>query len=78
MILLFASVGDKCVKCDIKDGVAIVKFDTPDSKVTSFLTISLVTIVFIQPTIVVLQSSWRNWVLGCEVANSVVQLSKQF
>ena len=36
LILLLASLGDKCVKCDIKDGVAIVKFDTPDSKVMSW------------------------------------------
>lgn len=27
------AAGDSCVKCNIKDGVAVVKFDTPDSKV---------------------------------------------
>lgn len=27
-------VADNCVKCHIQDGVAVVRFDTPDSKVS--------------------------------------------
>ena len=33
MTLCFTLTGDSCVKYNIKDGVAVVKFDTPDSKV---------------------------------------------
>ena len=31
--MCFSLIGDSCVKCHINDGVAVVKFDTPDSKV---------------------------------------------
>ena len=31
--MCFTLIGDSCVKFHIKDGVAVVKFDTPDSKV---------------------------------------------
>lgn len=78
LILLLASLGDKCVKCDIKDGVAIVKFDTPDSKVMSWYQSCYNRFHSIYYNSAVLQSSWRNWVPGCELANYVVALSKQF
>lgn len=33
MILCFILIGDSCVKCNIKDGVVVVKFDILDFKV---------------------------------------------